>query len=460
MTNGKEQVKTLFQQKDLAYSSVAQGEHNGVFYFGSSVKNPDGKIKTCVITSDKKLFIGKKSIQNDFDLQYQFPFSWEIIPRRWSNVSIDAWLKGKTEHFSLDQIYTEIFAVEKKFMSYSDERYYSFISVWVIATYFHKLFESFGRILFNAPKSSGKTKQTTILSLICFNAIFSANISSSALFSSVESTGATVLIDDFDNLLSERQTNELLQLIRTGYKSGQKVVRQREKPKVGYTPRGFDFFSPLVINNTKGLDKISSDRCIELNILKTTGNITKLRIDSKSPAWSLLRDKLHICAMLEWKRVKGNYKTLKIEDDRINSRALELFSPFFAIASLISPQVFKNIKSLAIELNSKKDVADIEMDSEYIILKFISNYLPNEVDTVRFTISQIFNGVREEVRPSSDKAFRNYIGALLRRIPRIGIIPLSKGIPQFPINREILEEYAKARDFELPKENWVVESPQ
>ena len=98
------------------------------------------------------------------------------------------------------EVFEKLIEILKKYIEFDDPRYYVLVAAWIIGTYFHKRFSCFPYLFINAVKRSGKTKLLTVLSLLTYNAVFSANMSTSSLFRLTQSAGATTLADEQEDM--------------------------------------------------------------------------------------------------------------------------------------------------------------------------------------------------------------------------------------------------------------------
>lgn len=369
-------IKSILAKGSPDFKGLGCGVHNDVYYFGVSLYY-NSKPLNAVVSSDKRIFVnwGKydNQIRKDFGLEYRYPFFAECLDHKWSNEGVNNWLYGDVEPVSLKEVYESIKEFNEGSIYHHNPVVHSFVGVDIVASYFVPLFEAIGRSFFEAERRSGKTEQGKIYQQLCFNPIFSSNITGSSLFRIIESTKATIIIDDFD-LLPEQQKNDNVQIVRTGYKKDIKTLRADGK---NFKPRPYNIFSHLVLNNTLGLDPITEDRCNKILMLRSVDNkLTSNRPNFKEECWFKLREKLYICALQNWKQVQESYETLEVEG--LGSRDLEKCKPHLAIAKLISEDVYKELLKFFIENNSQADVLELEGEWGFIIVKWLYNNVKEE----------------------------------------------------------------------------------
>ena len=199
----------------------------------------------------------------------------------------------------------------KSYLEFEKPVIYDFLTLWTIGTYFFHLFNSYPYIYIGGLKRSGKTKVLTVASLMCFNAIFSNNLSTSAIFRLIQSGRCTLLMDETEKLSNKDRALELRNLLLSGYKRGAKVYRTEKTSKDRLVPEAFEVYSPKMIANISGLDSVLEDRCIV--IIMRRGKDKKI-LNSEpllhDLTWQETRDRLYLLYLTYWEEVKEEYEKL------------------------------------------------------------------------------------------------------------------------------------------------------
>lgn len=384
-------IKTLLSVERRKPQGLGQGYHRNRFYYGSTVEIKD-KTHDCIITSNREIFIdhGKgdvNEITSNFGLNYRFPFYEEVLDFAWTRNGINKWLFEKYK-VALKDTFDKLVKLNKEFMLYEDERTHIFIALDILKTYFFQLFPASGRTFFNAEPGSGKTNQIMIYKTFSFNPTTSADFSKASIYRIIESTGATILFDDLDEL-PEQQKLEVIRHIRVNYKKF-KTIRADGGGGLGFKPTAYNSYSHLVFNNVYGLgnDNITPQRLIVVRVLKHP-EAKNLTFDSDNVKWSPLRDDLYTAGLQYWKQVYDNYH--KINDEDLESRQLEIFKPILAIAKTISDDVHNDVLEWYKENVKRELVIDISENWEYLMLKDIWNRVKNKKDDeiVKITVKDL-----------------------------------------------------------------------
>jgi len=170
--------------------------------------------------------------------------------------------------------YPKLVNVLKKYMDLKDE-YYKLIPLWIIGTYFHKLFLTYPFLFFNAIKGSGKTRLLKIVEKTAFNGYLCSNPSESVIFRNA--SNKTYLIDETEGIGS-KDANGLRLLLNSCYKKGTKVPRMVKNSLTGkMETEEFELYCPVAMANIWGMESVLADRCIFMYLDKTD-NLGKSRL--------------------------------------------------------------------------------------------------------------------------------------------------------------------------------------
>jgi hypothetical protein len=370
--NGR--IKYLLETEKPEYKSLGCGIHTDpntneeFMYFGTKVY--EGNFgDDAIITSDNKVLVAFKEENQirQVGINYRFPFFESVLDYSWSNnkteYSINKFIFGEQKKVDLKECYEDTLNNEINFMDYQEDMMYVSKSCDIESSYYLPVFETKGRTFDNAEKGSGKTKGAMLYDLQMFNPIMSADMSGASYFRIIESTSASIIIDDFDAVEEEKKQSQI-QVMRTGYKKGQKAVRVSEgKIKI---PEAFNIFNSMIINNVGGLDEITQDRCNTYQLIKST-NTEKInrRINDKEPKWLIQRDKKYYCALQNWKLVRDTYDNLKVEG--INGRDLERVAPILTIGKIVLDEDTFN-QLLEYEKKKIEEHKDRDVSSDWLFM--------------------------------------------------------------------------------------------
>lgn len=403
----QDKIKSFLVEDRQKYESLGCGFHNGVYYFGTKLFR-DGKPYTAIITSDKKTYLdldNNNEIKTSFSLNYKDDLYADGLDNLFSKEAINKWLFENTEDTTLKSIYEKLIEIFKRYIYLEDDRKYSLLACYRIASFFMPVWRARARLFLYAEMGSAKSRLTQILHNTGFNSVSLGDWTLAYLQRLIESTKGETHIDDFETL-DEDKKNSTTRLVKTGFMRGFKAGKISDgKIK---KPETYDLFNTTTINNTEGLDFISADRCITIRIPK----ISKKEYDQEpnflDSIWKEIRDKLYILGLKEAGEVAKTYET--INSDKIRGRLFFIIKPELTIAKLISKEVYESIESFwAEEIQQKQDV-DYETDWEFLAYKRIYELLsllsPNTPLSLNTLLSLIeFKLYDDIVKPISEELY-------------------------------------------------------
>jgi hypothetical protein len=214
------------------------------------------------------------------------------------------------------------------------------ISLWVVGTYVHALFEFFGYLhITSASKRCGKSLLLDLLSHLCFNATrITTNPTPAVLFRDAERNCGTQLFDEVESLSDADRTGRgiLTAMLNAGFKRGSRVARIMNVRTDSV--REFNVYAPRVVAGIRNLSATLADRCLRIELVrKSHSDILKKfspRREESNLAW--LRDDLHMVGLQNAKEIAAWYE--RAEELRIpeqaDDRLRDILEPLFAIATV------------------------------------------------------------------------------------------------------------------------------
>lgn len=223
----------------------------------------------------------------------------------------------------LDELVTSI----RRHVALPTPHHAAAVALWVAHTWVLDAFEVTPRLAITSPtKRCGKTTLLTVSGALVRRPLPSSNITSAALFRAVEAFAPTVLIDEADTFLGDR--DELRGLLNAGHhRASAWVIRT-----VGddHEVRRFFVFAPVAIAAIGSLPDTLTDRSIRLELLRREPGeeVQPLRLDRLAD-FGPLRRKLARWAV-------DHMDALKAADpqvpDGLHDRAADNWRPLLAIA--------------------------------------------------------------------------------------------------------------------------------
>lgn len=122
----------------------------------------------------------------------------------------------------LDAVTTMI----KRYIVLSDDAVTA-IALWIIGTYIFYVFTIFPRLFVTAPsRGAGKSTLLDVIAEMVNKALLASNITTGALFRTIEAARPTILLDEGDSFIKENET--LRGIINAGHKKNGAVIRTTE----------------------------------------------------------------------------------------------------------------------------------------------------------------------------------------------------------------------------------------
>ncbi len=335
-----ERLKSYISNGDLIYvnnPSIGQIRDLMFTMFTLPKRGQNGvQFDAYLVWSDRRIdLVDEEMLERE---QILFQFLPQFVDTRWSYPSIESFLDTSVP---LDGLYSFniLDRIAHQYGAHID--FYEgpivtkLLALWTIGTYFQHVFHTYPYIFLNGVKASGKSKTLDVTRQLAFNAFASALMSTASLFRLIQSTSATMLVDEAESLRNKDRREGFREIMLAGYKKGTSTFRVEEQ-KVGdiktFVVKEFFLFSPKMIANIAGLEDVLESRAIPVTMKPTVNQkIANLDIDPTSAHWQNLRDEIYVFAMASWQMIMSIYQ-LEQNDGYFKNREWELWKPILALA--------------------------------------------------------------------------------------------------------------------------------
>jgi len=320
--------------------------------------------------------------------------------------------KNKSHKEILRECYFNLLDIIDNYMDI-EEKEKKLIAIWIIGCYFHKQFNTYPYLFFNAMRGSGKTRLLKLISYLN-NGILTTFPTETILFRCKD----PLCLDEFERMDSKEKAL-LKELLNTAYKKGLYVLRTSKRKVLGkeeYFIEKFETFRPICMANIWGMDDVLGDRCLSLILEKSNNPIKTKKIENFEENNYITKTKISLyrcslCSVVmsggtsDWnayldKRYTlhtltsyNTYNTLttqqhtqkyikqdiffnKIDNSELNGRNLELFMPLFYISNYLGDDIFLEILEFSKIINKEKMGVDME-NKDVLLYKFVSENCEN-----------------------------------------------------------------------------------
>lgn len=281
------------------------------------------------------------------------------------------------------QLLTEISDTIKRFIVCQNETITA-ATLWAAMTWFIDVIQVAPLAVITAPeKRCGKSQMLFLLSRIVNRPLAASNISSAALFRSIDAWQPTLLIDEADTFM--RENEELRGIINCGHtRDSAYIVRVFGDD---YTPRRFNVWGTKALAGIGKLPETMMDRSITLELRRKKMEETVERLRHAEPEiFRKLSKKLSRFAMDYSDKVRHAKPILP---DTLNDRAQDNWEPLFAIAEIAGEEWLQLARTAALKLSIHSDQS--ESIGIQLLFDIQEIYEPKRID--RFTTSELITAL-------------------------------------------------------------------
>jgi putative DNA primase/helicase len=294
------------------------------------------------------------------------------------------------------------------------------MALWAIHTHAFDSFAVSPRLAFTAPEMQcGKTTALNVVGEMTARPLSTENITTSAVFRTIEIARPTLLIDEADTFLKDN--DELRGILNSGHRKGGSIIRT-----VGddYEPRQFSTWAPTAISMIGKLPGTLHDRSIHIQLRrrKPSEIVESFRAD-RAPELKVLARKAarwaddHAIALQAAEPDMG---------DLVN-RAADNWRPLFAVADATGGEWLARVRAIAATAEARKE----DLSVRTMLLADIRDILRNRAHTDRIGSNELATELGQlEGRPWAE--WKNgkpmTAASLARQLAPFGIAPMNHRI--------------------------------
>ena len=339
----------------------------------------------------------------------------------------------------------------QRYIYFTDPLLYIFFPIYIVYTYFYDLFDQTPYIGIFGPPDSGKSRLGDLLEGTCFEATFTSDITSAALYRFVDRKRGTLIIDE--GLHASNKFDPLNRVLRSGYRSNGRVICCEP----GGIPVHFQTYCPKVlIDNLEPEDRPLFSRFVSIRMTPAPNLLKRFSYSEVQEEFAKSKALLEAFRSDNWQPLRDETKTSAAFDGFTNRQA-ELYGPLlitskFLGSALDKPLLFEKMLLLANRLTQSKRIEELENNIDLQILEgthfFVTKNKPAKGDLyVAFQIRDSIQKRWDILRLSLKKVIKTLRGhGILGKRERPRLL-LSEVDPHkytqhtcYPIHRERLSE--------------------
>jgi hypothetical protein len=258
----------------------------------------------------------------------------------------------------------------RSYVHVNDERLYSLLAVWSIATYFYPLFSHFGYLFLHSrfPRS-GKTRVEEVLSHVCFEATLPLNAPTVPTLRDTAAEGHTLVLDTLERWKEKNSEayGAAMELLDAGFRNGGTVAKMVAAGDGKWRREMFPVYAPYVLAAIAkdSLTDTALDRsfAIEMHRKPTTIKKQKYSFHRCEMECEPLRDDLYRWALENARALAATYESAELEGEvdalELNDRAADIWKPLLAVARVLqSDEAWPQLTSLAVEMCRDPEAAE------------------------------------------------------------------------------------------------------
>jgi len=324
---------------------------------------------------------------------------FDILDNRWKSKDIEIYI-STDKKVDPKVVFDDLFKLEKKYFENEFDYDYYFEPCWITHTYFYTLFDITPYNDYSGMKNVGKSKHLKLLRMLCFNGISSGDASISSIFRIIQGTGATLLLDETENLKGGKEDRtDLENLLRNGFSKEGLVTRTKEGKNKEFQPEFFSVYSPKALGHIHGLDNVLEDRCIRTKLRRTTNkNIADSEPDeNEDPQIYKTRESLYRLFLDYGDEIYELIPKAKQLIKELSGRELKLWLPIMTMALFYETHgvtgIVDKITAKMLHTSEDKKISDIEDNIDFKILQILE-----KIETVPIQSRPLYKTINDELQ--------------------------------------------------------------
>lgn len=254
--------------------------------------------------------------------------------------AVKRFLGGET--VTIAELLPEAEKTIRKFVSFHwDDRLYIVVACITIASYFFDVFQAFPITIFYGISDTGKTRAVKTLIYLGHRGFLIVSPREAAIFRSIEAWRPFLGVDEFTKLYEE-----LLQVVRSIYKKGERVPRVEKGKHDAWFLRLFETYAPFCMGTTEMPESMLVTRCIFI-IQRKAADPNPAKKDPEPGDFEEFRSRGYIARLTQANLVYETAEELDKTSLGLDGREWEIWRPVLTIAKMVGDEVYAQVLEYA-----------------------------------------------------------------------------------------------------------------
>ena len=355
-----ELIEQLKSETNIVAVNPAQDFYNGKMYFAIKIKG-----QPYLLSSERELISFEQAEKYGISLKHKI-----VDTTRFSPDAAARYLEGDYR-VDVPELYDRICEYIKRFVFFTDQRWFYFLGLWVMGTYLYKVFNYYPYVWLHAEKQSGKSLLMKILSRIAFNGDVLIHPTAAVVFRDVSQNSISMFIDEVEQLRKQDKDlhGDIMKILNSGFENSG-VVKRLEQGKGGeWVLKVYSAYSPKMFAGINEIHDVLQDRTIEIKMLRKKEDEVVERYKENASLLELhrsIRDDLYVFALAQAHKIADVYQQLTSSTEEgtgLPDRELDIWEPMFLLSDLVDGDGIKGVIRYSMEELSQDSTKEKHDDS-------------------------------------------------------------------------------------------------
>jgi hypothetical protein len=301
---------------------------------------------------------------------------------RWTNESLEAFQDGTLEAPTWKAAYDAIYRALDERIIVREPDDLMVLTLYIMATYFYVLFDSFPLLHLLGPSESGKSRAADAVAKVGFNGINQGDATPAVIFRFANTGCFTQVLKECDHLSKLDSDDRFVRQLQSGFSKSEALVDLTEaQQNKKHLPTTYYAYSPRTLCSTKPLKAFTlKNRCIRRDFIRTP-NADQDKLDrtmNDEAVWEPLRDSLYRLQLLKWQDVAAAREAVLREwrgEGAPKGRARDKWIPLAAMAACVGDAELTQRVKLCAFKDMQMQQQDAANDFTGMLMRFAADFV-------------------------------------------------------------------------------------